>query len=330
MPDVRRREFITLLGGAAATWPLAARAQQPVMPVIGFLNGQSPEAWANLTAAFQKGLSENGYREGSNLRIEFSFAQNRPDRLPGLAADLIKRQVQVIAACGGDVAARAAKAATSTIPIVATFGGDPVESGFVVSLNRPGGNMTGVSLFNVELVGKQMEVLHRTLPGITKVGVLVNDKNPNARRMLRAAEAAAPALGVSLLTLTAESDGEIDNAFATGSYQAVGAVVVVGDPFFTARRGQMVELAARHRIPTMYFGPEFPEVGGLMSYASNRREDYRQLGAYAAKILGGTKPADLPVMQPSKLELVINLKAAKALGLDLPPTLLAIADEVIE
>jgi putative ABC transport system substrate-binding protein len=325
---VKRREFITLLGGAAA-WPLGARAQQP-MPVIGFLNGQSAEAWANLTDAFRKGLSESGYREGRNLRIEFYFAQNRSDRLPGLAADLIQRPLQVIVASGGDVAARAAKAATSTIPIVATFGGDPVESGFVASLNRPGGNVTGVSLFNVELVGKQMEVLHRALPGVTRVAILLNDKNPNSKRMLRAAEAAAPALTVNLLTLTAESDSEMDSAFGVVSQRAAGALIIVGDPLFNARRGQLVALAARHRIPTMYFGREFPEVGGLMSYASNRMEDYRQLGVYAAKILNGTKPADLPVMQPSKLELVINLKTAKALGLDLPDRSLALADEVIE
>jgi putative tryptophan/tyrosine transport system substrate-binding protein len=326
---MKRRQLITLLGGAAA-WPLAARAQQPAVPVIGFLNGQSAEAWANLTDAFRKGLSESGYTEGRNLRIEFRFAQNRSDRLPGLAADLIKRPVQVIVASGGDVAARAAKAATSTIPIVATFGGDPVESGLVASLNRPGGNVTGVSLFNVELVGKQMEVLHRALPGVTRVAILLNDKNPNSKRMLRAAETAAPALAVELLTLTAESDSEMDNAFGAVSQRAAGALIIVGDPLFNARRGQLVALAARHRIPTMYFGREFPEVGGLMSYASSRMEDYRQLGIYAAKILNGTKPADLPVMQPSKLELVINLKTAKALGLDLPDRSLALADEVIE
>jgi putative tryptophan/tyrosine transport system substrate-binding protein len=319
---MKRRQLITLLGGAAA-WPLAARAQQPAVPVIGFLNGQSAEAWANLTDAFRKGLSESGYTEGRNLRIEFRFAQNRSDRLPGLAADLIKRPVQVIVASGGDVAARAAKAATSTIPIVATFGGDPVESGLVASLNRPGGNVTGVSLFNVELVGKQMEVLHRALPGVTRVAILLNDKNPNSKRMLRAAETAAPALAVELLTLTAESDSEMDNAFGAVSQRAAGALIIVGDPLFNARRGQLVALAARHRIPTMYFGREFPEVGGLMSYASSRMEDYRQLGIYAAKILNGTKPADLPVMQPSKLELVINLKTAKALGLDLPDRSLA-------
>jgi putative tryptophan/tyrosine transport system substrate-binding protein len=327
---MRRRAFITLVGGAAAVWPLAARAQQAAVPVVGFLNGQSTEAWAVLTAAFRKGLSESGYMEGRNLRIEFRFAQNRPDRLPGLAADLLTRRVQVIVASGGDVAAHAAQSATSTIPIVATFGGDPVESGFVGSLNRPGGNITGVSLFNVELVGKQIEVLHKALPDITRVGILANDKNPNTKRMLRAAETAAHALGVNLLVLSAASDGEIDNAFVGASQQAAGALVVVGDPFFNARRGNLVQLAVRYRIPTMYFGREFPEVGGLMSYASNRMEDYRQIGAYVAKILKGTKPADLPVMQPSKLELVINLKAAKALGLDLPPTLLALADEVIE
>jgi ABC-type uncharacterized transport system substrate-binding protein len=254
---MKRRAFISLPGGAAA-WPVVARAQQPAMPVIGFLIGQSLEQWADQVAAVRKGLSENSYAEGRNLTIEFRFAQNQPDRLPGLAADLVRRQVQAIVTSGGDVAARAAMAATSTIPIVASFGGDPVENGFVASLNRPGGNVTGVSLFNVELVGKQFEVFFRALPSVR------------------------------------------------------------------------LALASRHHIPTMYYQRGFPEVGGLMSYGSNRWEDYRQLGAYAGKILGGIKPADLPVIQPSKLELVINLKTAKALGLDLPPNLLALADEVIE
>jgi putative ABC transport system substrate-binding protein len=326
---MRRRDFIKGIAGAATAWPLAARAQQAAVPVIGFLNGQSAEAWANFTDAFRKGLSESGYTEGRNLRIEFHFAQNQSDRLPALAADLIKRSVQVIVASGGDVAARAAKDATSTTPIVATFGDDPVESGLVASLNRPGGNVTGVSLFNVELVGKQMDVLHRALPGVTRVAILLNDKNSNSKRMLRAAEAAAPPLAVDLLTLTADNDSEMDKAFGAVSQRAAGALIIVGDPLFNARRGELVALAARHRIPTMYFGREFPEVGGLMSYASNRIEDYRQLGVYAAKIIDGTKPADLPVIQPSKLELVINLKTAQALGLQIPE-LLALADKVIE
>jgi putative tryptophan/tyrosine transport system substrate-binding protein len=326
---MRRREFIALLGGAAAAWPLAARAQQPAMPVIGFLNGQSLEQWADQVAAVRKGLSETGYAEGRNLAIEFRFAENRPDRLPELAGDLVRRQVQVIVAGGGDVATRTAMAATSTIPIAASFGGDPIENGFVASLNRPGGNITGVSLFNVELVGKQFEVLRSALPGVMMVGVLANAKNPNTKRLLRAAEAAALKLGLNLHMLTAENDGEIESAFATGS-QSAGALVVVGDPFFTARRSRVVALAARHRIPTMYYQRGFPEVGGLMSYGSNRTEDYRQLGAYAGKILAGAKPADLPIMQPTKFELVINLNAAKVLGLEVPPTLLAIADEVIE
>jgi putative ABC transport system substrate-binding protein len=325
---MRRRAFIAALGGAAA-WPLAARAQQAAMPVVGFLNGQSLKQWADQLAAVRKGLSETGYAEGRNLAIEFRFAENRPDRLPELAADLVRRQVQVIVASGGDVAARAATAASSTIPIAASFGGDPVETGFVASLNRPGGNITGVSLFNVELVGKQFEVLRSALPGVMMVGVLANAKNPNSKRMLRAAEAAAPKLGLSLRMLTAENDGEVASAFATGS-QSAGALLVIADPFFTAQRSQLVALAARHRIPTMYYQRGFPEVGGLMSYGSYRTEDYRQLGAYAGKILAGTKPADLPVMQPSKLELVINLKTAKALGLDVPAKLLALADEVIE
>jgi putative ABC transport system substrate-binding protein len=325
---VKRRAFITLLGGAAVAWPLGARAQQAI-PVIGFLNGQSLEQWADQVAAVRKGLSETGYAEGRNLAIEFRFAENRPDRLPALAADLVRRQVQVIVASGGDAAARAAMAATSTIPIASSFGGDPVENGFVASFNRPGGNITGVSLLNVELVGKQFEVLRSALPGVMMVGVLANPKNPNTNRLLRAAEAAAPKLGLNLHMLIAENDGEVESAFAAGS-QSAGALVVVGDPSFTARRSRLVELAARHRIPTMYYQRGFPDVGGLMSYGSSRTEDYRQLGAYAGKILAGTKPADLPIMQPSKLELVINLKTAKTLGLEVPLTLLALADEVIE
>jgi putative ABC transport system substrate-binding protein len=326
---MRRREFIALLGSGAAAWPFAARAQQSAMPVIGFLCGQSIEEWAEQVTAARKGLSESGYVEGRNVRIEFRFAQNQPDRLPGLASDLVTHKVLLIIASGGDAAARAAKAATSTIPIAASFGGDPVETGLVASLNRPGGNITGVSLFNVELVGKQFEVLRRAFPTARMVGLLVNIKNSNAKRMLQAAQAAAPTLGLNLHTLTAENDGEIESAFASVG-QHVDALVVVGDPFFTARRSRLVALAARHRIPTMYYQRAFPEVGGLMSYGSNRWEDYRQLGVHAGKILNGTQPVDLPVMQPSKFELVINLKTARALSLDLPPMLVSLADEVIE
>src|SRR5262249_40803907 len=241
---MKRREFISLLGGAAAAWPLAARAQQSAMPVIGFLCGQSVEQWAEQVAAVRKGLSESGYVEGRNLRIEFRFAQNQPERLPGLATDLGTRQMLVIITSGGDAAARAAKAATSTIPIAASFGGDPIENGLVVSLNRPGGNITGVSLFNVELVGKQFEVLRRAFPTVRMVGVLVNTKNSNAKRMLQTAEAAAPTLGLNLHTLAAENDVEIESAFASVG-QHVDALIVVGDPFFTARRNRLVALAAR-------------------------------------------------------------------------------------
>jgi putative ABC transport system substrate-binding protein len=326
---VKRRAFITLLGSAAAAWPLAARAQQPAMPAIGFLCGQSMDEWVEQVTAVRKGLSESGYVEGRNVRIEFRFAQNQPDRLPALANDLVAHQVLLIIASGGDVAVRAAKAATSTIPIAASFGGDPVETGLVASLNRPGGNITGVSLFNLELVGKQFEVLRRAFPTVRMVGLLVNTKNFNAKRMLQAAEAAAPTLGLNLQTSTAENDGEIESAFASVG-QHVGALVVVGDPFFTARRSRLIALAAHHRIPTMYYHRAFPEVGGLMSYGSNRWADYRQLGLHAGKILNGTKPADLPVMQPSKFELIINLKTARALGVDLPPMLVSLADEVIE
>ena len=327
---MRRRDFIALLGGAAVGWPLSGNTQQPATPVIGFLNGQSPEPWAHLTAAFRRGLSEGGYTEGRNLTIEFRFAQDRPDRLPGLATDLIKHQVQLIVTSGGEVAARAVMAATSTVPIIATFGGDPVESGFVVSINRPGRNVTGVSLFNVELVAKQLEMLHQALPGVTEMSVLANGTNPNTKRMLRAAEAAAPALGVNMLTFTAATDSEIDNAFAALSQKPASALVVFPDPLFNARRRQLVALATQHRIPTMFFRREFPLIGGLMSYASDQVEDYRQLGVYAAKILSGTKPAEMPIMQPSKLELVINLNTAKALGITVPPALLARTDEIIE
>jgi putative tryptophan/tyrosine transport system substrate-binding protein len=326
---MRRRDFLSLSVGAAATWPLAARAQRPAMPMIGFLNSQSLDQWSDEVAAVRQGLMEAGYAEDRNLMIEFRFAQNRADLLPEMAADLVRRHVQVIVTSGGDVVARTVLAATSTIPIVATFGGDPVENGFVASLNRPGGTITGVSLFNVELVGKQLDVLRKALPSIMIVGVLANAKNPNSKRMMREAEGVASKLGLNLHMLTVENDDDIEGVFATIS-QSVDALVVVGDPFFTARRGKLTALAARHGIPTMYYQRGFSEVGGLMSYGSNRTNDYRQLGAYTGKILNGTNPADLPIVQPSKLELVINIKTAKALGISISAGLLALADEVIE
>jgi putative ABC transport system substrate-binding protein len=330
MLTVRRREFTTLLGGAAAAKPFTAHAQQPAMPVIGFLNGQSLEEWADLVDAVRQGLSQAGFIEGRSVAIEYRFAGNASDRLPALASELVSRKVHLIVATGGDITTRVAAAATSSIPIVGTFGADPVETGLVVSLNRPGKNLTGVSLFNAALAEKQVEMLHLALPGTRDIAALINPRNLNSERFVKAAEAAAGTLGLNLIVMSAEHYGELETTFSILSQRSVGALVVLADPFFNAQRKQLVALAARSSMPTMYFSRTFVEVGGLMSYGSNRAADYRQLGIYAGRILRGDKPGDLPILQPTKVELIINLKTAKALGLDMPPTLLARADEVIE
>ncbi len=325
---MKRREFIAGVGGAALTWPLAARAQQKAMPVIGYLSSYSP--LNPNVAAFRQGLSEMGYVEGQNLTIEYRWAENRYERLPALAADLVGRKVDVIAASGGDLASRAAKSATSTIPIVSVIGGDPVAAGLVASLARPGGNLTGVSFLDVELNPKRLELLSELVPQARVIILLVNPNNSNADRIMREAQDAARAKGVQLPILKAGSESEIDAAFATLVQLQAGALVVAGDPFFNSRREQLVALASRHAVPTIYAWREFPDAGGLISYGASFTSVYRQLGIYAGKILKGAKPSDLPVEQPTRFELVINLKTAKALALTVPQSLLARADEVIE
>jgi putative tryptophan/tyrosine transport system substrate-binding protein len=325
-----RREFITLLGGAAAVWPLAARAQQPTMPVVGFLNSTSPGLYAHLVAAFRKGLSEAGYVEGRNVAIEYRWAEGQYDRLPALAADLVRRQVAVIAATGGEPSVLAAKAATLTIPILFITGSDPVKLGIVASLNRPGGNVTGVSIFYSVLGPKRLALLQELVPKIAVIGVLVNPAFAYTEEETKDVLAAGRALDKQIQIANASTEGEIDAAFGSLVERRVDAIMVGVDPFFVSRRGRFIALAAQHAVPMMYFSRDFSADGGLMSYGPNLADAYHQVGVYTGQILNGAKPANLPVVQPTKFELVINLKTARALGLSVPPTLLAIADEVIE
>ena len=327
---MKRRELMFLvLGGAMAT-ARTARAQHKAMPVIGFLSARPFGASAALVAAFQQGLSETGYTEGQNVKIEYRWAEGRYDRLPALAADLVGRKVDVIVASGGPPSAQAAKIATATIPITFVVGTDPVELGLVASLARPGGNLTGVSMMMTELNAKRLELLSELVPQARVIALLVNPNYPGAEGIMREVQEAARATGVQVLILKAGTEGEIDAAFTTLVQRHVDALVVGNDSFFDSRIEQFVALAGRHAVPAIYDQREFPDSGGLMSYGTSLTSVYRQLGTYAGKILNGAKPADLPVEQPTKFELVINLKTAKALGLTVPQTLLARADEVIE
>jgi putative ABC transport system substrate-binding protein len=327
---LRRREFVTALGGAAV-WPLAARGQQRAMPVIGLLNPGSPEAGAFLAPAFREGLSETGYVEGRNVAIERRFAQNEYNRLPELAADLVRRRVAVIVARGSTAAALAAKAATTTIPIVFATGADPVETGLVASLNRPGGNVSGVSSMSNDLAAKRLGLLHELLPGAARFAVLVNPNPPVlAEPTINEVQAAGLIIRRQIEILTASNSREIDAAFATLVQKRVDALLITPDALFGTRRAQIVSLAARHAVPAIYTDRQYTEIGGLMSYASSIAERDRQAGIYTGRILKGEKPADLPILRATKFDFVINMQTARLLGLTVPPTLLAIADEVIE
>ncbi len=326
---MRRRDVITLLGGAAATWPLAARAQQR-RPLVGFLSSGSSAPFAEMSAAYQQTLGEAGYVAGKTLTIEYRWAEGQYDRLPALAADLVSRNADVIATAGGAITALAAKAATANVPIVFIMGDDPVRAGLIASLNRPGRNVTGVSLFLAELLGKRFDLLSELVPPPVTLAILVNPTNSNVESDKREAQAAARARGRQLLILQASSIGEIEVVYATLAQQRAGALLIGTDILFTNQRNQFVALAARYGIPTMHQWREFVATGGLVSYGTSHTEPYRQAATYTARILRGEKPSDLPVTQPTKFELVINLKTAKTLGLAIPDRLLALADEVIE
>jgi putative ABC transport system substrate-binding protein len=327
---MKRREFIAGLVSAAATWPLAARAQQPSMPVIGFLSTTSAGPFAHLIAGFRRGLQEVGYLDGRNVVIEYRWAEGQYDRVQALALDLVQRQVAVIVTTGGETSAVAAKAATTTIPIVFNTGTDPVRLGLVASLARPGGNATGVNIFTTELAEKRLGLLLDVVPAAVTIAILLNPNFAPALANGREAEVAARALGKEIVVFNAANESEIDTAFAGVAQLGSRALLVGSDPYFNSRREQIVALAARHAIPAVYEWREFAQAGGMMSYGTNLGEAYRQLGTYAGRILKGERPADLPVIRSTKFEFVINLKTAKTLGLDVPDRLLALADEVIE
>jgi putative ABC transport system substrate-binding protein len=328
---MKRRAFITLLGGAAATWPLVARAQQSAMPVIGFLHPGSIDVIADRVRTFRQGLKDTGFIEGENVAIEFRWAEDQIERLPVLAAELVRRQVTVITAVGGNAPALTAKTATSTIPIVFAVGEDPVGLGLVASIARPGGNLTGINFLAAELHAKRLELLRELVPGAVRLAVLINPGNAvNAETTLRDVQSAARAVGLQMQIIRASTGREIDAAFATMARERPDALLVGGDPFFNSRRVQLALLAARNAVSAAYASREYAEVGGLMSYGPNFLDAYRQVGVYVGRILKGAKPADLPVVQSSKFELVINAQTARVLGLTVPASLLARADEVIE
>ena len=327
---LKRREFITLLSGAAAAWPLAARAQQPSMPVIGFLNSASPEPYARMVAAFRQGLNEKGYVAGQSVAIEYRWAEGRYDRVPEMAGELVRRQVAVIAATGTP-AMLAAKAATTAIPIVFTTGTDPVQLGVVTSLNRPGGNVTGVTTLNVEVAPKRLELARELIPGTSTVAVLINRTNPETETELRIMQTAASALGLQLHVLDASTERDFDTIFAALHQTPARVLVIAGaDPFLISRSEQLAELTVRHAVPAIFQFREFVAAGGLISYGGSVTDAYRQAGIYAGRILKGEKPGELPVQQATKVELFVNLKTARTLGLTVPTALLVRADEVIE
>ena len=326
---MRRREFIKLIGGTAATWPLAAVAQQSAIPTIGFLRSTRPDASTDLLVALRKGLKETGYVEGQNLTIEYRWAENQQERLSALAADLVRQRCLVIIA-GGVNALFAAKAATATIPIIFATGVDPIKSGLVGSFNRPGGNITGVFSVSASMEGKQLGLLREVVPTAAVIGMLVNPTSPGSERQERETQAAAQALGQQLHVFKASGERDIDNVFATLTQYRIGALLIAANALFTGQRDQLVALAARHAMPVLHYTREFAEAGGLMSYGSSLTDAYRQVGVYVGRVLKGEKPADLPIIQSSTFELVINLKTAKTLGLTVPYGLLNAADEVIE
>jgi putative ABC transport system substrate-binding protein len=325
-----RRRFIAAVGGATVAWPLTARAQLAARPVIGLLGGVSPAVVARPVAAFLAALKEAGYVDGQTVAIDYRWADGHYERLPSFAADLVRHPVAVIVALGGDPAALAAKAATSSFPILFIVGSDPVTLGLVNSLNEPGGNATGVNLFISEMEAKRLELLRELVPTATKLGVLLNPKTANAESQQSDVRSASQALGEQIEVIDASNEADIDAGFASLAQRNIGGLTVAADPFFNNRREQLIALAARYAIPTVYFFHEFPEFGGLISYGTSLTDAYRQIGVYTAKILGGSKPSDLPVVQPTKFELVINIKTAKTLGLAVPQSLLVAADDVIE
>jgi putative ABC transport system substrate-binding protein len=327
---MRRRAFIKVIGGLAAGWPLVARAQVQGMPVLGFMSARSPEDSKYVLSAFHKGLEEGGFVDGRNVAIEYRWGRGDYSRMPAIAVELVNLRVNVLTATGGDASARAAKAATSAIPILFVIGGDPIEAGLVKSFNRPGGNATGFVIFSRDLESKRLDLMSEIVPGVSLFGVLVNPNFPPAKWQLRDIEAAAPKIGRRIFVARATTDTELDDAFAALLRERVGALAVASDPFFDTRRARIIAFAAKHRLPAIYQFRSYALDGGLISYGPSITDAYRQVGIYSGRVLKGAKPADLPVLQPTKFDFVINLKTARALGLTVPPMLLALANEVIE